>query len=747
MDPSPRHLSFPAGRWSVRTLLFWLVFVCLLPGVVGALTLFVYEYRKGRAQLEMDTIQTARALVQAVDKQILQAQALAQGLATSELLATGNFGKFHEQARRALAQSSIGSTVSLNKWGGQQLLNTARIFGEPLPLNGSPELVNRVFETGKPVVSDIFIGSVQGYPLVAVGVPVSLDRGVAYGLTVTVLPATFNAILKAQGLPPGWVATIFDSRGIIVARSREPERFVGQKPAAQYFKELMASPEGTFTATMKDGTPVLAAHTRSWATDWRVAISISQEVLVADLTRHLFVLGFGISLLFVVGLGLAWFIGHKIARSFQDLVPAAIALGSGGTVSLPATEVTEAAELTRAMGEAANILEERTSALRESETRFRSTFEQTIVGLAHISLNGQMLRVNAKFAEIVGHDREALLGMSFQEITHPEDLEADLANFARCLSGEISGYSMEKRYIRGDGSAVWCNLTVTLVRNAAGGAEYFVSVVEDIQARKEAEWALAEERESRQRQLAGQVEERTVELTHSNEALMRSNMELRSFAHVAAHDLQTPLRSIAGFAQLLRQSAREKLTERETDWLALVIDNTQRLQKLIQELLTYARLDAQARPLERANLKELVDKVLATLTAPIGEAGAEVTYGDLPVLSVDRTQFAQLMQNLIENAIKYRSDQPPKVTIACERREREWVFSVTDNGMGIEARHQQQIFEIFRRLHTYNDIPGTGIGLAICRRVVERHGGRMWVESAPGKGSTFCFTLPLEKAI
>lgn len=380
--------------------------------------------------------------------------------------------------------------------------------------------------------------------------------------------------------------------------------------------------------------------------------------------------------------------------------------------------------------------------LQESEVRFRSAFEQVAVGMAHVSLEGKFIRVNAKFAGIVGYGPDALMHMTFQEITHPDDVREDAARKEQLRRGQGSGYAMEKRYIRPDGSPIWVNLTVSLVRDAAGEPDYFVSVVENIQARKEAEQALAKEREARQRMLAREVAERTAQVAHSNEILMRTNMELKHFAHAAAHDLQTPLRSIAGFAQLLHQSAQSKLTGREADWLDLVIDNTKRLQKLIQELLTYARLDSLARPLEATDLKQVVDEVLASLSIPIGETGAEVVCRNLPTLPVDRTQFAQLVQNLIENAIKYRAERPPRIILDCKRHGEEWIFSVADNGMGIEPRHQQQIFEIFRRLHTYNDIPGTGIGLAICRRVVERHGGSLWVESEPGQGSTFFFTLP-----
>lgn len=385
--------------------------------------------------------------------------------------------------------------------------------------------------------------------------------------------------------------------------------------------------------------------------------------------------------------------------------------------------------------------------IRASEIRFHSTFDQMAVGLAHVYQDGLLQRVNAKFAAIVGYDRQTLEQMCFQEITHPDDLKADLENMAKLLAGSIAGYTLEKRYIRRDGTAIWCNLTVSLVRTVTGEPDYFVSVVEDIQARKEAERALAEEREARQRMLAKQVAERTTELAHSNEALIRSNIELRNFAHVAAHDLQTPLRSIAGFAQLLHASAGSKLAGEEIEWLDLIVGNTRRLQELIHKLLEYSRLDSRARPYETTPLQELCGQVVAAMDGPIRESGATVTCSGLPVLAAaDRTQLTQLFQNLIENALKYRSDKPPRIAVSCERQGNEWIFSVADNGIGIDPKHHQRIFEIFRRLHAYGKIPGTGVGLAICQRIVLRHGGRMWVESEKGKGSTFRFSLPVNES-
>lgn len=252
------------------------------------------------------------------------------------------------------------------------------------------------------------------------------------------------------------------------------------------------------------------------------------------------------------------------------------------------------------------------------------------------------------------------------------------------------------------------------------------------------EWLTAE--------LEQRVRERTTQLEQANEAMLHTNMELRHFTHAMAHDLQTPLRSIAGFAQLVQTAIKQYGSAEVDDWASQVVNNTKRLQTLIQDLLSYARLDAQAVRVEQTDMNQLFDEVVASLQAIIGETGADVSRGQLPTISCIRPQIGQLVQNLIENGLKYNRAARPRVSVSCVRHGEDWIFSVTDNGMGIDPRHHERIFDIFKRLHTYSQIPGTGIGLALCRSIVERHGGRIWVESQPGKGATFFFTLPVDRS-
>lgn len=240
--------------------------------------------------------------------------------------------------------------------------------------------------------------------------------------------------------------------------------------------------------------------------------------------------------------------------------------------------------------------------------------------------------------------------------------------------------------------------------------------------------------------------EQTKTLQRAVEALERSNAELQRFAYVASHDLQTPLRGIASFAGLLQSHYAEKLDKQGQNWLRRVADSTRHLQTLIRDLLEYSRIDTQARPFERIPFREAYDGAMLLLDAQIRETGAEITCGKLPVVMGDRSQLMQLLLNLLGNSLKYRSADAPRVHLSAERKNDEWQFSVIDNGIGIEPQHRERIFEVFQRLHNQSEYPGTGIGLAVCRRVVHRHGGRIWVEAAPGTGSNFCFTIQEETA-
>jgi signal transduction histidine kinase len=236
-------------------------------------------------------------------------------------------------------------------------------------------------------------------------------------------------------------------------------------------------------------------------------------------------------------------------------------------------------------------------------------------------------------------------------------------------------------------------------------------------------------------QLEQRVEERTVDLT-------RSNADLAQFAYVASHDLQEPLRMVSSYMQIIEQRYKDKLDAPGIEFIGYAVDGASRMQMMINDLLTFSRVGTKGKPFKPTDCEAIFNQTLTNLQMAIADSHAVITHDPLPTVLADDTQMGQLFQNLISNAIKFRGTEPLRVHVSAQEKEREWVFSVRDNGIGIDPQYADRIFVIFQRLHTKEEYPGSGIGLAICKRIVERHGGKIWVVSQLGQGSVFYFTIP-----
>jgi light-regulated signal transduction histidine kinase (bacteriophytochrome) len=228
----------------------------------------------------------------------------------------------------------------------------------------------------------------------------------------------------------------------------------------------------------------------------------------------------------------------------------------------------------------------------------------------------------------------------------------------------------------------------------------------------------------------------------ATEELKRSNDDLQQFAYVASHDLQEPLRVVTGFLDLLKGRYQGKLDAKADEYIGFAVDGATRMSGLIRDLLAYSRVGSKGLQPRSVAVREVLDQAMTMLGRSVDESGARITIRDLPTVQADGTQLAQVFQNLVGNALKFRSERPPEIEVGARREAGEWRFWVKDNGIGLDPAQSRLAFELFQRLHDRTKYPGTGMGLAICKKIVERHGGRIWVESEPGEGSTFWFTLP-----
>lgn len=492
--------------------------------------------------------------------------------------------------------------------------------------------------------------------------------------------------------------------------------------------------------------------------------------------------------------------------------------------------------------------------LHESEIRFQATFEQAAVGIALVSLEGRWLRVNQKLCEMVGYPHDELMALTFQDITYAEDLDTDLDYVRKMLAGEISTYSMEKRYIRKNSAVIWVNLTASLVRKHDRTPDYFIAIIQDIQSRKETEanlkeakrianfghwkwdfntnrqtwseeifhlfgrglylppadyqevqqyftveswnnlaaavercvnegvryecdsevirpdgshcWVIARGEAIRDaegriislhgtiqditerklaevalQQLNASLEQRIAERTAELQAL---NQSLESFVYSVSHDLKAPLRGVEGYSRLLEEDYSDRLDDEGRLFITNIRDGVTRMNELINDLLAYSRM-------ERRKLESNVLDLMALIQQAQEERREEITSRRIEIVTdlspfkvhADREGLALVLRNLLENAIKFSKHSPhPRIEFGACQGKGCVILWIRDNGIGFDMKYNQRIFEIFERLHRLEDYPGTGIGLALVKKAMQRMDGRVWAQSSPGEGATFYIELP-----
>jgi PAS domain S-box-containing protein len=350
------------------------------------------------------------------------------------------------------------------------------------------------------------------------------------------------------------------------------------------------------------------------------------------------------------------------------------------------------------------------------------------VGIAVYDTRLRCIRSNATLASMTGTPSATLAQQAISDIVPGQAPELEMT-CRRVIESGAPGTTIELETKGSGGRARHWLASVYPVRVAGERPVGVGVIVQDITERREAE----------ERRMSEEL------LRRQADALKRSNEELERFAYVASHDLQEPLRMVASYTQLLAKRYQGKLDADADEFIGYVVGGARRMQTLLQDLLTYSRVGTAAKPFEPTAIGDVVERSIANLRLIVDESGAVITKGPLPTVMADPTQMIQLFQNLLENAIKFRGKEPPKIDISAVEHTTEWIFTVKDNGIGIEPRHYERIFQVFQRLHRDDERRGTGIGLAICKKIVERHGGHIWVESALGKGSNFDFSIPVRQ--
>ena len=359
-----------------------------------------------------------------------------------------------------------------------------------------------------------------------------------------------------------------------------------------------------------------------------------------------------------------------------------------------------------------------------AEERFRLVFEAAPDSMMMIRADGKIVLANSSSEKLFGYSREELLDTSLESL-FPQVSRAQAATdrTETAPAGEIVsiGEGSDLYVRRKDGVEVPVEISLSPIETDQG--KFVLCAIVDITERKQAAELLAVQRRE----------------------LERSNAELEQFAYVASHDLQEPLRMVVSYTELLEQRHKGKLDEKTDKFIRYIVEGGKRMQLLVSDLLTYSRVGRRGKPYQPVDTAEVVRQVLADLGSMVQESGTEVSCGALPLVNGDRGQLAQVFQNLIVNAIKFRSDHSPLVQIGAELHGREWRFYVRDNGIGIDMQYADRLFQMFQRLHERGKYPGNGIGLALSKKIVEGHGGRIGFDSELGKGTTFYFTLPASR--
>jgi PAS domain S-box-containing protein len=706
---------------SIQARLVWIVLTLAAPALVGLLAIALGLYQHERDQISQSTLTTVRALVSALDRDLAGITAAAQVLAESPSLASDDLATFYREAKSVLPLLG-GSAVVLADAGGQQIINTRVPYGMPLPARAERINHNKVFETGLPSVSDIVIGAVSKRPILDIDVPVFRDRHVVYSLGVAIELVRLNDLLQKQRLPAGWVATITDSSGGIVARTRDPE-LVGQRVPVR-LSAMTPSQPGLVEAHRVDGTPIIVGFSKSEVSNWTVAIGVP----ISDIYRKPnSVLLYGAASVFcalIVGLVAATYQSRRIARAVQGLIPSALALGQGDAPNASRSGVRETDNVARALELAYQLLRVRTlqrdsaemtvAARRLADEMFRLAVEACPNGMLMYDASGKILMVSREIEKQFGYARSELIGQPVA-ILVPERYRLQHARHHQhfLLKPETRRMetALERFGRRKDGTEFPVEVGLNPIYD---GEELMVlSVFVDVTERKRTE-RLKDE-----------------------------------FVATVSHELRTPLTSIAGALGLLIGQWAKHMPESAARLLSIAHANSQRLGRLINDILDMERIESGhvVFNLRRVDVRALLEQIIEDNRGYAANHGVRI---ELDAKSIDADANAdpdrlfQAVAILLSNAIKF-SPTGEEVRVAVANNGDDLRITVRDHGPGIPDDFKPHVFEKFAQADATDSRQkgGTGLGLSIAKQIVERLNGEVDFQDALGGGAIFYIDLPV----
>ncbi|MCD4727694.1 MAG: PAS domain S-box protein, partial [Pirellulales bacterium] len=603
-----------------------------------------------------------------------------------------------------------------------------------------------------------------------------------------------------RGKTDDTVFTLFDRRGVLAydtnSETTGHENWRDKDPLLAAALETNLAKSGTFRMPT-DGEAYISARAPVLGIGWVAGAGMPVSTAMSDVYTGLWIAG-GLNLLVAIGsVLLAAKTSGGLIRQLRRLQTQAVAIGKGepghftegagvrelADLAITFNQMDAALQYARRELEAANAaldrrVRERTAelattvrcledeaherihaeqSLQESEQRYRSLTIATTSIVWTTDANGKVVADLPSWRDFTGQNEQEIIGWGWSDAIHPDDRQWAKEIWQRSVETHAT-YDTEHRIRQHDGQFRTFAVRGVPVMDNDGNTREWIGTCTDITEQKQVEEELARHREhleemvalrtaeleSVNRQLEKEIAERKGAekgLRRTADQLATSNKELEQFAYVASHDLQEPLRVVGSYVQLIERRYKDRLDADANQFIHYIVEGVTRMQQLIADLLDFSRVGTHGKPFHNIGLGAVLDCALSNLDVVIEESGAVVTHDSLLEVRGDETQLVQLFQNLIGNAVKFRGDRRPEINVSARRKDDHWLFAVCDNGIGIERQYWDRLFVIFQRLHTRHKYEGTGIGLAVCKRIVERHGGKIWIDSKPGQGTTFYFTI------